>query len=58
MLKEKAQKPTEVSLGGVGKDKKPSAAENFSRRIKNATYAANFMFTFLMQFRKRTELSM
>jgi hypothetical protein len=37
MFKEKAPKPTKGSLGEVGKDKKPSAAENFSRRAKNAT---------------------
>jgi hypothetical protein len=41
VFKEKAPKSTEGSLGGVGKDKKPSAAEvfsmKFSRRIKNAT---------------------
>jgi hypothetical protein len=40
VFKEKAPKSTEGSLGGVGKDKKPSATENFStkfsRRIKNA----------------------
>jgi hypothetical protein len=44
VFKEKAPKPTEGSLGGVRKDKKPSAAENFSpkfsRRVKNATSAA------------------
>jgi hypothetical protein len=38
---EKALKSTKGSLGGVGRDKKPSAAENFStkfsRCIKNAT---------------------
>jgi hypothetical protein len=43
MFKEKAPKPTEGSLVGVGKDKKPSAAKNFlpkfSRRVKNATSA-------------------
>jgi hypothetical protein len=32
MFKEKASKPTEGFLGGVGKDKKPSAVEK-SRRI-------------------------
>jgi hypothetical protein len=41
VFKEKTQKSTEESLGGVGKDKKPIAAEDFStkfsRRIKNAT---------------------
>jgi hypothetical protein len=41
MFKEKAPKSTEGSLGRVGKDKKPSAAENFSmkfsQRVKNAT---------------------
>jgi hypothetical protein len=40
MFKEKALKSTEGSLGGVGKDKKPNAAENFSmkfsQRVKNA----------------------
>jgi hypothetical protein len=40
VFKEKAPKPTEGTLGGVSKDKKPSAAENsstkFSRCIKNA----------------------
>jgi hypothetical protein len=44
VFKENAPKPTERSLGGVGKDKKPSAVENsstkFSRRVKNATSAA------------------
>jgi hypothetical protein len=44
VLKEKAPKPTEGSLGGVGKDKKASAAKNFasvfSRRVKNATSTA------------------
>jgi hypothetical protein len=30
VFKEKAPKPTEGSLGEVGKDKKPSAVENFS----------------------------
>jgi hypothetical protein len=43
MFKEKAPKSTEGSLGGVSKDKKPSAAEDFStkfsRRVKNATPA-------------------
>jgi hypothetical protein len=41
VFKENAPKSTEGSLGGVGKDKKPNTAENFStkfsRRIKNAT---------------------
>jgi hypothetical protein len=41
MFKEKAPKPTEGSLGGIGKDKKPSTVENFStkfsRCVKNAT---------------------
>jgi hypothetical protein len=41
VFKEKAPKYTEGSLGRVGKDKKPSAVENFSlkfsRRVKNAT---------------------
>jgi hypothetical protein len=41
VFKEKDPKPTEVSLGGVGKDRKPSTVKNsstkFSRRIKNAT---------------------
>jgi hypothetical protein len=44
VFKEKTPKSTEGSLGGVDKDKKPSAAENFSmnfsRRIKNATHTA------------------
>jgi hypothetical protein len=44
VFKEKAPKCTEGSLGGVGRDKKPSAAENFfvkfSIRVKNATPAA------------------
>jgi hypothetical protein len=44
VLKEKAPKSAEESLGGVGKDKKPSAAKNFStkfsRHVKNATPAA------------------
>jgi hypothetical protein len=39
VFKEKAPKSTEGSLGGVGKDKKPNAAEDistkFSRRVKN-----------------------
>ncbi len=43
VFKEKAPKSTEGSLGGVGKDKKPSAAKDFSmkfsRRVKNATPA-------------------
>jgi hypothetical protein len=43
VFKENAPKPTERSLRGVGKDKKLSAAENFSpkfsRRVKNATSA-------------------
>ncbi len=43
VFKEKAPKPTEGSLGGVGKDKKPSAAEDFSmkvsQRVKNTTPA-------------------
>jgi hypothetical protein len=41
VFKEKAPKSTEGSLGGVSKDKKLSAAENFStnfsRCVKNAT---------------------
>jgi hypothetical protein len=41
VFKENALKSSEGSLGGVGRDKKPSAAENFSmkssRCIKNAT---------------------
>jgi hypothetical protein len=41
VFKEKAPKPTEGSLGGVSKDRKPSAAENFSQknsqRVKNST---------------------
>jgi hypothetical protein len=44
MFKEKAPKPTEGSLGGVGKDRKPRAVENsstkFSRRVKNAMSVA------------------
>jgi hypothetical protein len=44
VFKEKAPKPTKRSLGGVGKDKKPNAAENFlpkfSRSVKNATSTA------------------
>jgi hypothetical protein len=44
VFKEKTPKPTEGSLGEVGKDKKPSVAENFSmkfsRRVKNDTSAA------------------
>jgi hypothetical protein len=44
VLKENAPKPTEGSLGGVGKDKKPSAAKNFLpnffRCVKNAMSAA------------------
>jgi hypothetical protein len=40
VIREKALKSTEGFLGGVGKDKKPSATENFSmkfsRRVKNA----------------------
>jgi hypothetical protein len=43
VFKKKALKSTEGSLRGVGRDKKPSAAENFSMifswRIKNATPA-------------------
>jgi hypothetical protein len=43
VFKEKAPKSTEGSPRGVGKDKKPSTAENvstkFSRRVKNATPA-------------------
>jgi hypothetical protein len=43
MFKEKAPKCTEGSLGGVSKDTKSNAVENFStkisRRIKNATSA-------------------
>jgi hypothetical protein len=41
VFKEKTPKSTEGSLGGVGKDKKPSTADNFStkfyQRVKNAT---------------------
>jgi hypothetical protein len=41
VFKEKAPKSTEGSLGGVGKDKKPSTAKDFSmkfsRRVKNTT---------------------
>jgi hypothetical protein len=44
VFKEKAPKSTKGFLGGVGKDKKPSTADNFSmkfsRRIKNATPTA------------------
>jgi hypothetical protein len=44
VFKGKAPKPTEGSLEGVGKDKKPSTAENFSpkfsRRVMNATSTA------------------
>jgi hypothetical protein len=44
MFKGKAPKPTEGSLGGVGKDKKPSGVKNFStkfsRCIKNVTSTA------------------
>jgi hypothetical protein len=44
VFKEKALKSTEGSLGGVGRDKKPSAVEDFSakfsRRVKNATPVA------------------
>jgi hypothetical protein len=40
VFKEKAPKPAEGSLGGVGKDKKPSTVKNFSmkfsRHVKNA----------------------
>jgi hypothetical protein len=43
VFKEKAPKPTEGSLGGVGKDRKPSGAEiflsKFPQHVKNATYA-------------------
>jgi hypothetical protein len=43
VFKEKALKSTEGSLGGVGRDTKPSTAKNFSvkfsRRVKNATLA-------------------
>jgi hypothetical protein len=43
VFKEKAPKSTEGSLGGVSKDKKPSAAKDFSmkfsRHVKNATPA-------------------
>jgi hypothetical protein len=44
VCKEKAPKSTEGSLGGVGKDKKPNAAEDFStkfsRHVKNTTPTA------------------
>jgi hypothetical protein len=44
VFREKAPKPIEGSLGGVGKDKKLIAAKNFSpkfsQRVKNATSAA------------------
>jgi hypothetical protein len=33
VFKEKAPKSTEGSLGGVGKDKKPNAAKNFSTKF-------------------------
>jgi hypothetical protein len=33
VFKEKAPKSTEGSLGGVGKDKKPNIAENFSMKF-------------------------
>jgi hypothetical protein len=43
VFKEKALKTTEGSLGGVGKDKKSSAAKNFSTKfsplVNNATPA-------------------
>jgi hypothetical protein len=43
VFKEKAPKPTKGSMGGVGKDKKPSAADNFSpkfsQHVKNAMSA-------------------
>jgi hypothetical protein len=43
VFKEKAPKPAEGSLGGVGKDKKPSTVKifspKFSRHVKNATSA-------------------
>jgi hypothetical protein len=43
VFKAKAPKPTEGSLGVVGKDTKPSAVENFftkfSQHVKNATSA-------------------
>jgi hypothetical protein len=43
VFKEKAPKSTEGSLGGVSKDKKPNAAEDFSmkfsQRVKKATPA-------------------
>jgi hypothetical protein len=43
VFKENALKSTEGSLGGVSKDKKPSAAEDFStkfsRHVKNAMTA-------------------
>jgi hypothetical protein len=43
-FKEKAPKPTQGSLRGVGKDKKPNTAKNFSpnfsRCIKNVTSTA------------------
>jgi hypothetical protein len=41
IFREKAPKPSEGSLGGTGKDKKPSVAKNFSpkfsRRVKTTT---------------------
>jgi hypothetical protein len=48
VFKEKDKKSTEESPGGVGKDKKPSAAENFSMKfsqcVKNATEKRNGQF--------------
>jgi hypothetical protein len=35
MFKKKDPKPTEGSLGGVGKDKNPSAVENFSTKFSS-----------------------
>jgi hypothetical protein len=44
VFKEKALKSTKGYLGGAGRDKKPSIAENFSVKfsqcVKNATPAA------------------
>jgi hypothetical protein len=44
VFKEKDPNPTEGSLGGVGKDRKPNAVKNFStkfsRHVKNVMSAA------------------
>jgi hypothetical protein len=39
IFREKAPKHTDGSLGGISKDKKPNATENFSRRVNNVTSA-------------------